>query len=231
MTKQMKNDDLTVSQEDIEAGAYFPEAKGWLDIGRRRMRYQIGKYIDAIYERSGRRFKFTFPLDTEHAFRMLGGLGYTATRKHLDYFIRHGLMKLPGKDGGRLAWGVENVIDFGMQLERMRYWLPGRHNEKKTVWELQAEAEITLLAAKVASDAEVQALDAEGLVERIAESKDRAYRAELAGYVPIRLYERGERSDEITEELLDQLIDEDNRTQRKALAKAIQKHLAKRSEV
>lgn len=155
---------------------------------------------------------------------MLGGLGYHATRKNLDYFIRHGHMELPAKEGGRLAWGIENVIDYAMQLEKMRYWLPGSHNSKKTVWELQAESDNTLLGVKVANDAEFQALDADGILDRIAATKDAKVRGAMSAYYPIRLYQRGIRMDEVAEALLNQLIDEDEAAQRKALVKAIQKH-------
>ena len=87
MTKQRKDNEPTVSPEDIEAGAYFPEAKDWIEIGRRRLKYQTAKYIQTIYERSSGRYKFTFPLDTDQAFLMVGGLGYRAKRKDFDYCI------------------------------------------------------------------------------------------------------------------------------------------------
>ncbi|MCL6547160.1 MAG: hypothetical protein K6T61_18255, partial [Bryobacteraceae bacterium] len=67
-----------VSEEDIAAKAYFggPDgAKDWLEIGRRRLSYQIDRYIDAIRECSEGRFVFRFPLDTEDAFLLLHGLG------------------------------------------------------------------------------------------------------------------------------------------------------------
>lgn len=226
MSKRNK-DVETVSQEDIEAKAYFdpPDGAGsWLEIGRRRLRYQIGKYVDFIFEESNHRFKFTFPLSTEDTFLMLGGLGYSATRRNFDYFVRHGHMELPKKAEGRLAWDIENVIDFGMQLEKMRYWLPGRHVEKKTVWELQAESDNVLLGVKVANDAEFQTLDADDVLDRIAATKDRKTRAAMGGYYPIRLFERGIRMDEVAQALLSQLVDEDDAAQRKALVKAIQKH-------
>ena len=79
---------------------------------------------------------------------MLYGLGYDATRKDLDSFIRHAHMELPAEEGGRPAWGIENVADYAMQLEKMRSWLPGSHNSKKTVWGLQAESDNVALGAR-----------------------------------------------------------------------------------
>ena len=76
-----EHDKPTVSPEDLEAGAYFGGPGGasdWIEIGRRRMRHQIERHIEAILRRSGGRYKYAFPLSTEAAFRMLaGGLDLT----------------------------------------------------------------------------------------------------------------------------------------------------------
>ncbi len=233
MTEQ--RDRPTVGREDLEAGAYFGGpggARDWLEIGRRRMRHQIERYVEAIRRRSGGRYEYAFPLETEAAFRMLAGLGYRATRKHFDYCIRHGHMDMPDKEGNRLVWEVQRVIDFGMQLERMRYWLPGRHDEKKTVWELQAEVD----AAGRRWDLDERArrlldgLDADATMDRLAETREGPLRAAMADYLPIRLYERGQVMDEVAEALLEQLVDESRRAQRKALVTAMRTHFEKRDK-
>ncbi len=142
-----------IPPEDLPAKAYFglPDgAKDWLDISRRRLRYYINRYIDAIRERS-QRLVFQFPLDTEDAFLMLGGLGHRAARKEFDYCVRHGHIDPPRSKGRRPRWSKANWIEFAMQLQRMQYWLPGRHNDKKTVWELRHEAE----AARIPYDGEL----------------------------------------------------------------------------
>jgi len=227
-----KQDKPTVNQEDLEAGAYFGGpggAKDWLEIGRRRMRQQIDRYVEAIRRRSGGRYGYTFPLDTERAFRMLTGLGYDANRKHYDYCIRHGHMEAPAKAGNRLLWSVENIIDFAMQLERMRYWLPGRHDEKKTVWELQAEVEATGkrwdLDDKVRKL--VNGLDGDAAMDRLAETEDADLRVAMSDYLAITLYQQGQTMDEVAEALLEQLIEEPDAAQRKALVTAMKKHFAK----
>jgi len=231
-----EHDKPTVSPEDLEAGAYFGGpggAKDWIEIGRRRMRHQIDRHIEAIRQRSGGRYKYAFPLSTEGAFRMLAGLGYEASRKHYDYCIRHGHMEAPAKEGKRLLWNVENIIDFAMQLERMRYWLPGRHDEKKTAWERQAEVEATGKRWDLDDKARqmVEGLDADAVTDLLAETEDDTLRAAMSDYLAIRLYQQGQAMDAVTEVLLEQLIEESDSAQRKALAKAMKKHFAKQLKV
>ena len=230
-----EHDKPTVSREDLEAGAYFGGPGGasdWIEIGRRRMRHQIERHIEAILHRSGGRYKYAFPLSTERAFRMLAGLGYDADRKHYDYCIRHGHMEAPTKEGNRLLWNVDDVINFAMQLERMRYWLPGRHDEKKTVWELQAEVEAT--GKQWALDAQarqlVDGLDADAVMDLLAETADDALRATMSDYLAIRLYERGQAMDEVSEALLTQIVEDIDIAQRKALVTAMRKHFSKQSK-
>ena len=225
----------TVSPEDLEAGAQVAGPGGasdWIEIGRRRMRHQIERYVEAIRQRSGGRYEHVWPLDTEGAFRMLAGLGYQANRKHYDYCIRHGHMEAPAKEGNRLLWNVDDVIDFGMQLERMRYWLPGRHDEKKTVFELQAEAEAT--GKRWALDAQarqlVDGLDADAVMDLLAETEDDALRAAMSDYLAIRLYERGQAMDEVSEALLAQIVEDTDAAQRKTLVTAMRKHFNKQSK-
>ena len=81
---------------------------------------------------------------TAQAFELLGALGYRANRKTLDYCILRrcgsGYRRPPLVDS-RLAWGIDNIVDFGAELESLRYWLPGQHEGKKTAFEKDAEAE------------------------------------------------------------------------------------------
>jgi len=208
-----------VSAEDVAAGAYFPAAKDWLDIGRRRLRYQIDRYSAYVTEKSGGRYRVTFPLNTEAAFMLLSGLGYRATRKHFDYCIRHNHMELPPKQDGRLAWGIENVIDFGMQLERLRYWVPGRHDEKKTVWERQYESDSSTIALIVANDPKFQSLDVAGILKAIIATESRDVRAAMSDYLPIRLFEVGAALNELGESLLRDLVDATDSNSRRNLVK------------
>jgi hypothetical protein len=222
-----------IRPEDLEAKAYFgpPDgAKDWLEIGRRRLSYQIDRYIVAIRERSQGRFVFRFPLDTEDAFLMLNGLGYRASRKEFDYCVRHGHIEPPKSEGRRLRWSKANLIDFAMQLERMRYWLPGRHNDKKTVWELQHEAEV----ARIPYDGDLQGrIDAsapEELLDLIVEADGkhaREIRAHISGYFHIKQWESGRPLDATTWELLRQLIEDDSKPGREAVATTLRRRLEK----
>jgi hypothetical protein len=228
MMRQVKDNEPTVSQEDIEAKAYFdpPDgARDWIEIGRRRLKYQMNKFIERAARETQGKWKIAFPMDTESVFFLLGMVGYRANRKSFDYCIRHGHMKLPPKDDGRLAWGVENAIDFGMQLERLRYWSPGCHESKKTVWELQAEVEADRPFYELARDQEYQKLDADGVLGRMSETKDRDYRQAMYADVIARLWRRGIRADATAVALLEQMVDEDDAAQRKALATVIRKHI------
>ena len=230
-----EHDKPTVSPEDLEAGAYFGGPGGasdWIEIGRRRMRHQIERYVEAIRQRSGGRYEHVWPLDTEGAFRMLAGLGYQANRKHYDYCIRHGHMEAPAKEGNRLLWNVDDVIDFGMQLERMRYWLPGRHDEKKTIWERQAEVEATGKRWDLDDKARqmVEGLDADAVMDLLAETEDDALRAATSDYLAIALYQRGQAMDEVSEALLAQIVEDTDAAQRKALVTAMRKHFSKQSK-
>lgn len=222
-----------IGPEDIEAKAYFGPPDGandWIEIGRRRLRHQIDRYIAAIFERSGGRYEFKFPLETEQAFRMLAGLGYRATRKDFDYCVRHGHMKAPASEGRRLQWTKENLIDFAMQLERMRYWLPGRHNHKKTCWELQHEAEVASIPCDDKLQAQIDALAPEGLLDLMVTTEGkhaRAVRAHMGSYYSMKEFERGCQLDEVAQELLSQLVDEESEDGRKAVATTLRRRLEK----
>ena len=140
----------------------FPNAVNWIDVGRRQIRRRIEVYVNRIHGESRKRF--AFPVDTTTAMSITVGLGYRASRSCFDYFIRHGQMQPPPKDGKHLAWSIENVVGFALQLERLRCWRSGCHDTKKTVWELQAELELQDAAYDTARDSEVQAPDADEML-------------------------------------------------------------------
>ena len=213
------------SPEGLESGA-----RDWMEVERRRVRGRIERYVEAVGRRSGRRYEYTFPRASEAAFRMLAGLGYDANRKHYDYCIRHGLMDTPAKECNRLLWKVESIIDFAMQLERMRYWLPGRHDEKKTAWELQAEVEATGKRWDLDTKARrmVDGLDADAAMNLLAETEDGDLRIAMSDYVAITLCQYGLAMDEVSEALLEQIVEESDAAQRRALVAAMRKHFNKR---
>lgn len=225
-----------VSDEDVAAKAYFGQpdgARDWLEIGRRRLSYQIDRYIEAIRERSEGRFVFRFPLDTDDAFLMLNGLGYRATRKEFDYCVRHDHIKPPKSEGRRLQWTKENLIDFAMQLERMRYWLAGRHDEKKTVWELQHEAEVASIPYDRELQSRIDASTPKELLDLMVETDGkhaREVRAHISGYFHIKQWERGRPLDATAWELLRQLIDETSKKGRDAVAITLCRRLEKEEE-
>lgn len=216
----------TVSEEDLEAGAYFPKAKDWLDIGRRRLRYQL-KRLEVRLRQFGKRL--TYPLDTNEAWYVLRALGYKADRKSFDYCVRHARLETPAKEGNRLLWTVDSVIDFGMQLERMRYWQIGRHDHKKTVWELQAEWDQRAPAYDDDLSRQIDTLDADGLLDLMVETKKNgsAVRAHVAGYYHIRRWEQNRPLDETDEQLIQQLIEEEDASARKAVATTIRRRAEK----
>ena len=201
----------------------FPEAADWVDAGRQDMRRQIEAHIGRVHEESGKGFRYTFPLDTGSAMSIVSALGYDASRSYFDYFIRHGRMQLPPKNGRLLAWSIENVIDFAMQLERMRYWKPGRHDQRKTFWELQRKFELHDLVYDTANDQGVRALDADQMLGAAIDANSIERRAEMASSFAVRL----ERADAVVEALLSQIIEEPSTSQRKALGVAVRKHVAR----
>ena len=152
-----------VNRENIETGAHFPEAEDWLDIGRKRIRYRLARIEKRLLDQFGKRV--TYPIETEDCFYLMGSLGYRAERKSFDYCIRHGYMESPSKEGRRLLWNCEDGLAYAMQLERMRYWLPGRHDGKKTVWELHEEQQRMALAYEAELLAKTSKLDADGLID------------------------------------------------------------------
>ncbi|HUU97568.1 MAG TPA: hypothetical protein VM487_17675 [Phycisphaerae bacterium] len=190
-----------------------PKAADWIDAGRREIRRQIKEYIERVCQQPGRRLQYSFPMETRLAMTIVAGLGYDAERRHMDYFIRHGRMQLPPKNGKRLAWDIENVIDLAMQLERMRYWRPGCHDEKKTCWELQAEFELHDVACDTANGHEVQELDIDEMLGTVIDASSVELHAEAADSCAA---QRGE-TDAVVEALLNQAIDEPSASRRKTL--------------
>lgn len=118
-------------------------------------------------------FGLEVPLDTGDAFELLGRwAGYDATRRHLDFCVHQRGMERPEKDAsGRYAWGEEDLLRFALQLEEMRYWAPGAFRDKKTVFELEAEAD--LLAVTSARWEELLAMGACELIDLLVEADPR----------------------------------------------------------
>lgn len=223
---QTNRPDLTA--EDIEAGAYFPEAQDWLEIGRRRIRHRLGRIERRLVDEFGKRV--VYPVETEDCFYLMESLGYRAERKSFDYCIRHGHMDSPAKEGRRLLWDREDVVAYAMQLERMRYWLPGRYEEKKTVWELHDESQQRAPAYDAELQARIDALDADGLLDLMVEGDGpnaHNVRAHIAGYFAIRMWERDQQLDAVGEELLRQVAEEDDSDARKAAAVTLRRRLAR----
>lgn len=225
MAREKPNSEVT--DEDVEAEAYFPKAKDWLDIGRRRLRWQLKRLEDRLLKEFGKRL--SYPLETEEAWYMVRALGYRAERKNLDYCLRHEHMAAPKRDGKRFLWTRENVIEYAMQLERLRYWVVGRHDEKKTVWELQAEWDQMAPAYDADLNRIIDSLDAEGLLELMVTTANDAQfvRRHIADYYHLRRWQRGERLDATDEELLSQLVEEEDAEARKAVATTIQRRADK----
>lgn len=83
-----------------------------------------------------------YPATSAVAFGLLGALGYTNDRQSIDYAIRCAKqdgLRMPKVKQSLLRWTREQVIELAMQLERKRAWAPGRHDDRKTCWELDAE--------------------------------------------------------------------------------------------
>jgi len=189
----------------------FPDAANWVDAGRQEIRRQIEAYVNRVHGKSEKRY--AFPVNTATAMSMVVVLGYEASRSYFDYFIRHGRMQLPPKKGRFLAWRIGNVIDFAMQLERMRYWKGGCHDEKKTVWELQADFELHDVVCDTANGHEVQELDIDEMLGTVIHASSVELHAEAADSCAAQLGE----TDAVVEALLNQAIDEPSASQRKAL--------------
>jgi len=183
----------------------------WIDAGRQDIRRQIEKHIDRIHEKPGRRPRYTFPVETSAAMTIVAALGYDASRSYFDYFVRRRLMPLPPKNGKRLAWSITHVIEFALLLERLRHWKPGCHDEKKTCWQLQDELELHDVVY-TADELEVQALDADQMLDIVIDASSVERRAEMDGSFADRL----ETSDDAVEALLGESIEAPSTSQRKA---------------
>jgi hypothetical protein len=223
-----KQPNQTASADDLDAGAYFPKAKDWLDIGRRRLKHRLAKLEGRLREEYGKRI--SYPIETEAAFYLLSGLGYRASRKNFDYCIRQGRLESPPREGRRLVWSRKHIIEFGMQLERLRYWLAGRHDEKKTCWELQEEWDQMSPAYDADLQDRIDSLDADGLLDLMVETSGknaRNVRAHISGYYTIRMWEQDEPLDAVTNELLQQLVEEGNADARRAVATTLNRRMDK----
>jgi len=188
-----------------------PSAVDWIDAGRQEIRRRIEAHVSCARGNSANRY--AFPVHTGAAMNLARSLGYDASRSYLDYFIRHGRMQLPPKNGRFLAWGIENVIDFAMQLERMRYWRIGHHDRKKTAWELESERRLDDVDYATADDHEVQEVDIDGMLDTVIDPGSVERCAEPANSFA----DRFDTSDAAVEALLGQTIEEPPTSQRKAL--------------
>lgn len=161
-----------------------------------------------------------FPCDTSTALFLLACLGYRATPQHLKYCMRHRLMDSPPKgETGRLEWTPENVLDFAMQLERLRYWLPGFHDQKKTCWEKDADLE----AAAAGSDDVARWIEAttEDLLAEVVAEEDQTRRAAMVHAMHGSFNKRPAVHTADGYELLARIVAEDSKAVRRALADAI----------
>ena len=191
-----------------------PGAIDWIDAGRQEIRRQIEEYIDRVREQSGKRLRYAFPLETSCVMDILTGLGYAAGRDCLDYAVRHSRMQLPPKNGRFLAWGIENIVDLGMQLERRRRWKVGFRDEQKSYWELEVELELSDVHYDTAQDSGgEQAPDADQMLDVAIDPGSIDERAETGNSFADQLRE----ADAVVDALLNQTVDEPSSSHRKAL--------------
>ena len=96
------------------------------------------------------------------------------------------------------------------------------------------QAEVEASGKRWALDAKarqlVDGLDADAVMDLLAETNDDALRAVMSDYLAIRLYERGKAMDEVAEALLAQIVEDTDPAQRKALVTAMRKHFNKQSK-
>jgi len=196
----------------------FPEARDWIDAGRMMHRRQIEEHIERVNAQADARCRLAFPMGTASAMAIVCDLGFDATRGHFDYFIRHSRMQLPPKNGRLLSWGIENVIDFAMQLQRMRYWRHGRHDQRKTFWELQNEYGPHNMICTIPDGTEVQDMDADQALDVMIDAGSVQCRAATADA----LAEELEAADAFAEILLDRIMEEPSPS---ALEPAVGKHV------
>ncbi len=76
----------------------------------------------------------------------------------------------------------------------------------------------------------IEGLDADAVMELLAETDDDALRAATSDYLAIALYQRGQSMDDVAEALLGQLVEDTDIAQRKALVTAMRKHFNKQSK-
>jgi len=148
---------------------------------REHLREQLAGGIEAL--------GLEWPLKTAEAFRILWEwLGYDTGargRKYLDYCIQIRHMEPPEKVGARLAWTAENVLDFAMILEDLRYWRPGFHDAKKTCFELQADAERMQVEPETWRD--LRSLSAFEIMERMVATGDEVEFEQLAAALEVHI--------------------------------------------
>ena len=193
-----------------------PQAVDWIDAGGREIRRQIEEYADRAGEKSGQPSRYTFPVKTSVALEVLIALGYDATRSYLDYLVRYRWMRPPPRRGRRLMWSIAHITQFGLLLERLRHWRAGCHDEKKTVWELQAEWELQEVVY-TADDHEVQEVDIDEMFGAVIDPGSIERRAEPANSSADRL----DTSDAAVEALLGESIEEPSTSQHKAFGVAL----------
>jgi len=109
------------------------------------------------------------PCGTHDAFVMLRLLGYCPTRRRVDKALERGEFKIESPTG-RWRWNIDDIVDYGMLLERLRAWAPGMHQAKKTCFEIAADAELE--AAGVLNLQELSGESLEQLLSRLVDVAD-----------------------------------------------------------
>ncbi|MCK4374722.1 MAG: hypothetical protein KAX19_05310 [Candidatus Brocadiae bacterium] len=181
----------------------------------------VDRFADMLRTRLARHAA-SFPLTTAQGFCLLWSLGFAASRSHLTYARRHGRLQDVPRDGaGRMVWGIESVVEFALELERARAWLPGAHNAKKTPHERDAEVEAYQLAAE--SLPEWHELTPDELLNDLAQEDDLSIRHALWGQLCERFPSGPEGEAQVRPlcRLLPLLVDAEDREVREALAAKI----------
>lgn len=89
-----------------------------------------------------------YPLNTSEVLALCLAAGYDCSARRLNHWIASGqLPTIPvkghgpgtGQVGVSRKWRANDVVTLFALLESRRYWLPGRHADRKSIFQIQYE--------------------------------------------------------------------------------------------
>ena len=148
---------------------------------------EVERACEAEMELSIKSETWEYPMQNVGVYAILGFIGFDISQtpsgwSFYNYAFRSGIIDekdRPYKEKQRLYWREDQVIRFGVALEKCRHWRPCHYDRKKTPFELDDELE------KLKIDVELHrrwgAMDIAQLYRELAQSdsaleRDRIYR-------------------------------------------------------